>query len=167
MAGLFHGREGEAGGSDDAHEVEFEGAVPLVVGEGFKRRERRAAGVVDEDIDRARGLEEDIELGGVGDVGGDGGDGRSGLSSDFGGGLFEVGLSARRYGDASSFASKGEGGGFAKSFAGGEDKGVFVGEAEVHDLIVEYALASLDSVGVVPGAGLLLLRDDAALGGLG
>ena len=44
---------------------------------------------------------------------------------------------------------------------------MFVGEAEVHDLIVEYALASLDSVGVVPGAGLLLLRDDAALGGLG
>jgi hypothetical protein len=112
-------------------------------------------------------LEERFELGSMGDIGGEGGYGGTGLGSDFVGGSMEVCPGAGRYGDADSFLGQRKRRCFTESFACGEDEGVFVFEAEVHALIVKYALACLDPLGSVPRAGVLLLHDDAAMGGLG
>ena len=69
---LHHPAGGRAAGVEDAAEVRVEHGAPVVVGHAREQAVARDAGVVDEDVEVARLLDEPLRLLGIGDVGLDG-----------------------------------------------------------------------------------------------
>ena len=72
MAAALELREAEPGQADRGEQEQLDGVLDLLVGEPDRRRPRRAAAVVDEDVDpaegRERAVDQSLEVGRVGDV---------------------------------------------------------------------------------------------------
>lgn len=114
--GRFEVGPGGSGEADGAEELEGEAVLPVVIGEGFEFAAPGGAGIVDEDVEGAVGIESELDeaggVDGIAEVQGDGGSRAAGIS-DLGDGRLQGHGVARTQDNAGSVLSEPESDGAA------------------------------------------------------